>query len=180
MKRTGIVLAIIILLFPACSKGPVLIRSEPPRAYISVNGVNQGVTPLELDLDCDEENSFEIVASAPGYLAQQETITCPWIRGLKNNVFFELEPGVEQVAEIPGSPGEVIEQYGTLDVKSVPAGAKVFVNSMYVGDTPLLNKRIGSGTYTVEVRKDGFRPEARTARVAPDLQSSHFIILESN
>ena len=179
MKKTGILFAIIVLLISACSRGPVLIRTEPPTAYISINGVKQGVSPLELNLDCDEDKSFEIVASYPGYLTQQQTIKCRWLRGPVKNVFLELEPGVDQAMEIAASEREAIEQYGTLEVKSVPAGAQVFVNSMYVGETPLLNKRIGAGTYTVEVRKEGFQTETRTVLIAPELQSAHFVILES-
>ena len=157
----------------------MLIRSEPPRAFVSINGINQGVTPLKLHLDCDEDKSFEIVASAPGYLTRQETITCRWLRGPKKNVFFEMEPGIDQASDFAAPPREVIEQYGTLEVKSVPAGARVLVNATYVGDTPLLNMQIRAGTYTVEVRKEGFRTGTRAARVEPDSQSSHFIVLES-
>ena len=181
MKRIGMLLGMLVFVVSACGKGPVLIRSEPPRVQIMVNGVDQGVTPLELALDCEEEKSFEIVASAPGFLTQQETLKCRWVRGLENNVFFEMEPGVDLVSTTPvnQSPVEVIERYGILEVKSVPSGAQVFVGSMYVGDTPLLNKRIGAGLYTLEVRKDGFQTETRGARISADQESSYFVILES-
>ncbi len=178
MKRI-LGISLVVLLTAACSGGNVLIHAEPPRAYVTINGVSQGVTPLVLDLDCDDHDSYEITASAPGYLTQKQTITCRWLRGLQKNVFFELEPGVEQVADVVAPPKQPTEQYGTLEVKSVPNSAEVFVNDTYLGLTPYVNERMESGTYIIVVRKQGFEAGTRTARITPGLKSSHFIILQS-
>ena len=178
MKRM-LILFLVVLLSSSCGGGSVLIRSEPPRAYIAINGENKGVTPLKLDLDCDEQKSYDIVAFAPGYQTQQQTISCRWIRGPKNNVFFELEPGVGQPADLVAPPPTPKETYGSLEVKSVPSGAEVFVNGEFFGVTPLKGEMIRPGTYMIEVRKLGFQTEKRNAAVAPESTSSHFVILES-
>jgi len=41
-------------------------------------------------------------------------------------------------------------------VSSVPAGAKVFLNESYKGDTPMF-KRLKAGKYAVKVVKEGYQ-----------------------
>jgi len=171
-------LLLVSFLLAACFGGKTIIHSDPPRACIAINGVNYGVTPLEVNLDCDENDSFEVTASAPGYLSKTEALSCRMLRGAKKNVFLELEPGVDSAASsaspLPSPPGA----QGTLEVRSVPDQAEVYVNDELSGTTPLTNQKLNSGDYTVELRKEGFKSEKKTAHITPGSKESLFVILE--
>lgn len=167
-----------LLVVSACSSRGTIIRSEPPRASVAVNGVSQGITPIEVKLDCDKEDDFEIVVSAPGYQTQKQTIPCGMFFGPKKNVFFELEPGEEEtgLTAVPAPPPQTA--IGTLEVKSVPDQAEVYINGELLGSTPLTDQELKAGDYTVEVRKEGFASARKTIHITPHSRSSNFFILE--
>ena len=51
---------------------------------------------------------------------------------------------------------ETEEKYGTLILKTKPAGASVFLNSDNVGSTPYSDDRIAPGEYMLELKAEGF------------------------
>ena len=61
----------------------------------------------------------------------------------------------------PPSPGT-----GTLDVRSDPTGAQVYLDGDYLGRTPLVAS-VRAGRHRVEVRKAGYAPYRANVRVAP-------------
>jgi hypothetical protein len=66
---------------------------------------------------------------------------------------------------------------GALDVRSLPAGARVFVDGELVGSTPLVLRDVAPGEHAVRLDLPGFRPwvsrvdvaGGTTARVAGSL-----------
>ena len=56
---------------------------------------------------------------------------------------------------------------GTASVQiiSTPGGADVYVNGAYVGITPLSFQKVQAGSYTVEIRSDGYIPYTSTGQV---------------
>ncbi len=55
---------------------------------------------------------------------------------------------------------------GTLDVRSDPSGAQVYLDGAYLGLTPLVASA-APGRHRVEVKKAGYRPYRASVRVAP-------------
>lgn len=167
----------LILLFAACS-GKTIIRSEPPTAFVTINGMSKGVTPLEVKLDCGGIREFEVTVFLPGYLPQTQTVPCRRIRGPYKNVFFELEPGQAPVPQMEPSLPPIKEEFGFVEIKSIPSGSEVFLNNAFIGTTPISAQRIKSGYYFLEIRKRGFKPWKKEIRIHQESKKEYFPILE--
>ncbi len=60
-------------------------------------------------------------------------------------------------SELAAGPSvEAIAPYGSLDLKSEPVGAQVFVDGKPLGVTPIKIERVTTGTHTVRLERDGF------------------------
>jgi len=137
----------------ACSGGKTVIRTEPPTAFVTINEIPKGVTPLEIKLDCDKTKDYKIKISYPGYQTQTKDIECGYIRGAKKEIFFELEPGEDTAGgETPSIP-QNLEDFASIKIKSMPSEADVYLNNKMIGTSPLIKKKIKPGTYVLEVRK---------------------------
>lgn len=162
----------------ACSGGKTIIRSEPPTAFVTINGISRGVTPLEIKLDCGETRTFTVVVSSPGYIPLTKGIECRRLWGAQKNVFFDLKPGKAAAEnELPAPPTKQ-EDFGTIRIRSTPPAADVYLNDSFIGTTPLNDQTIKSGTYVLEVRKAGFKSWRETIKVTPRTNVSYAPILE--
>ena len=169
---------VLLIVFTACSAKSTIIRSEPPTAFVTINGVPKGVTPLELKLDCEKNETFEIQVSAPGFLTQTKNLNCRKILGVKKGIFFELKPG-EQTTP-PDVPPDLPDkqQWGTLKIKSVPHEAEVYLDGTFIGTTPFIEPNIKIGDYLLEVRKPGFKPWRRDIHVTAGTIQEYCPVLE--
>jgi hypothetical protein len=167
----------LILMFAACS-GKTIIRSEPPTAFVTINGISKGVTPLEVKLDCGGIRKFEVAVFLPGYLPQTQTVPCRRIRGPYKNVFFELEPGQAPATHMQLPPTPIKEAFGSVEIKSIPSGSDVLLNNAFIGTTPISAQRIKSGYYFLEIRRRGFKPWRKEIRIPPGAKKEYFPILE--
>ena len=169
---------LLLLFLSACSGGNTVIRSEPPTAFITINGASQGVTPLEIKLDCSQTREFEVVLSLPGYLSETKQIHCRKFRGPKKNIFFELKPGQETTQKnLLPSPLTKLET-GTLEIKSIPKESEVFLDGSFIGVAPLIKQEIKSGDHLVEVRKRGFTTWRKKFQIDSGSKNSYLPILE--
>lgn len=169
---------VFLVFLAACSGKSTIIRSEPPMAFVTINGVPKGVTPLELKLDCDKTDKFEIQVAAPGFRTQTKVLKCRKVRGIKKGIFFELKPG-EQTTPTglkPDLPNK--QQWGTLKIKSVPHEAEVYLDDKFIGTTPFIEPNIKIGGYVLEVRKPDFKPWRRDIQVSAGSVQEYCPILE--
>ena len=60
---------------------------------------------------------------------------------------------------------EQIPLLGQLEVTTVPAGARVFLEGEFVGRTPFTREDLKPGSYRVKVTKEGYEPVIKTTRV---------------
>jgi hypothetical protein len=89
---------------------------------------------------------------------------------------FAPVPVVQRARVQSSTPGPAF--LGTLAVQSEPAGAAVFVNQNYVGETPLQLPRLRAGSHVVWVQEDGYRrwtagvtvPADRVTRIRVNLE----------
>ncbi|MFH0811212.1 MAG: PEGA domain-containing protein [Pseudomonadota bacterium] len=169
---------LLLIGFSACSGGKTVIRSEPPTAFVTINGVPKGVTPLEIKLDCDETRKFKVVIVSPGYVPQTKTIHCRRFWGARKNILVELKPGQSPIKKELLSSPSTQEDFGTIEIKSIPSEADVFLNDTFIGTTPLNNQRIKSGNYSLEVRKQGFKPWSENVQITPRSNMEYSPILE--
>jgi hypothetical protein len=78
------------------------------------------------------------------------------------------------VDAVLSSPGE----YGSLDVQTVPAGARVWVGGQEAaGHTPLTVASLPAGIHDVEIRREGHPPALRLAEVHPGQATALLLLL---
>jgi len=76
-----------------------------------------------------------------------------------------------------GTSGPTIFR-GSLSVNSAPRGAKVFVNGVSVGSTPLLLESVPAGSRVVRVELDGYRAWTAAVRVVANEQAFTTAVLQ--
>ena len=163
----------------ACSGGKTVIRSDPPTAFVSINEIPKGVTPLEIKFDCDKTKNYNIKISYPGYQTQTKDIECGYIRGAKKGIFFELEPGEDTAGgETPSVP-QNLEDFANIEIKSMPSEAEIYLNDKMIGTSPLIKKKIKPGTHLLELRKQGFKQWREEIQITPGSEQEFFPILEA-
>ncbi len=65
----------LLLIGIAACGGKNIIRSEPPTAFVTINDVPKGVTPLEITLDCDKAKEYKIKLLALGIRHRQKQLS---------------------------------------------------------------------------------------------------------
>lgn len=124
--------------------GVVDCTSEPAGATVTVNGVERGVTPLELTNI--PKGLATISLKLAGY--QDET------RELR------LVPGDRQTlaVKMKGRPGK-------LSVVSSPEQARVFIDNDYQGKTPMTVASIAPGEHEIRIELAGHAPVSRKVQI---------------
>jgi TonB family protein len=117
------------------------VVTVPAGAKVLVNGVEKGLTPLELtDLD---QGTYEVRAELRGYDARTQTVVV----------------GPEsRWSEVSLVLPKTAPTQATADLLSTPFGAQVKIGGASVGVTPLTGYRMKPGTYPVEMTKEGYEP----------------------
>jgi serine/threonine protein kinase len=149
--------------------GRVLVRSIPSGARVIVDGLPKGVTPLVLRGLAYGTHDVEVTYL--GYETRQQRVTLSHDRPAQS-VDFSLRPAAVAASVAPSTPG-------TLQVDSRPIGARVFLDNIPVGVTPLLLPKISAGSHAVRIEMQGYQPwltsvsvgAGARARVAASLET---------
>jgi len=116
------------------------IGSVPPGASVTINGLSKGVTPCKLDRLPVGEN--EVVVSLPEYGVYRARI--------------KLQVNEEQKLDIP-----LKALPSVLTILSTPTGARLFVDDILRGQTPLTLDNVEGGSHVVRVELDGHETQTR-------------------
>ncbi len=115
--------------------GLLLILSKPSLAYIDMDGISVGKTPLFL-----HDTAFgqhRISASAPGYLSRIITVN--------------VADQVPQKIEI-----NLVSDSARIMVETAPTGAVITLDGANIGKTPQSLSAIASGKHTIELSLPGY------------------------
>ncbi len=136
-----------------------LVSSEPAGAAIALDGKDIGqVTPVKLTLD---EGPHTLTLSKQGFLA--ETTSFKLVR----SQHFQYSPtlrtaGYTQEIRTAGKFkkffGGSAQDMGTVEVRSNPKGAQVFVSGQLVPKNTPVTFNLNPGSYELEIRADGYAP----------------------
>ena len=112
--------------------GTLTVTSTPSGASVYIDGDLIGQTPLhdyEIDTGSQREKQVEIRLELSGYKNRVAQLT------LRGGQHTPLDVRLEQF----------IPQTGTLTVTSTPNGADIYVNNVWIGNTPLTNYEVDTG-----------------------------------
>src|SRR5690606_7625269 len=128
--------------------GLVLLRSTPSNANVTVDGVFQGQTPLELALTPGREHSLSF------FLHGHEEAT------------RRLTPSAAQESTVNVTLAPILS---TVEIAATPADAELFVNGESRGNA---NQSIEllAASQTLEVRRDGYVPYTTTFISRPGME----------
>jgi hypothetical protein len=160
--------------------GRLVVRSNPSRAEVVIDGTRRGVTPLSLrDLPL---GSYVVRVTRSGYAPEAHRVTLTASRP-SDTVIFEMArvgaaarpgerpapptavPAPDAGRSVPDAAGAATGM-GALYVLSRPVGARVSVDGRPVGVTPLLLQDVAPGARTVRLELAGHKPWTDTVQVA--------------
>ncbi|HEX5110077.1 MAG TPA: PEGA domain-containing protein [Vicinamibacterales bacterium] len=138
--------------------GRLLIRSTPAGALVVVDGQPRGETPLAVR--GLEFGSHTVSVSGAGLPRWERRI-----------MLTPEHPSESFEIGTPGTSSAVTEGPASLQVDSRPAGARVFVDGMPVGSTPLVLPDVTAGSHTVRIEMPGYRPWITTITLSRGMRS---------
>ena len=139
--------------------GWLLVRTDPPGATVTLNGVARGQTPLSLRDISFGTHSLEV--SRAGFETVEREVTV----SERENV---VPVGVELApADGSSTPGLSTPAPGSLAVQSRPSGARVTVDGRSAGVTPLVVS-LPIGRYQVRIEGDGYQSWVTNVEVTSD------------
>jgi hypothetical protein len=141
---------------PVLQIGHVAFNTRPDGATVLVDGVNRGVTPVELDLAVGTHGVVLLAGTS------------------ERRLDLKVEAGarVSENVDLPLSAQAV----GALDITSEPAGARVTVDGTAVGTTPLSLRNVNPARHVVAIAS-GTSTINRTVDVAAGATASVFFTL---
>jgi PKD repeat protein len=146
----------------APTTGSVNIQSTPAGANAFLDGTLVGLTPVLVS--GITPGSHQVAIEMTGYNSYQETVTVS--AGATTLVSAVLTPGPTATTTMPTpSPTQTSAGAGTLYIRSSPFGARVLVDDVYRGLTPLLLPNVPAGTRQVTLEKDGYKTKTLTVAV---------------
>jgi hypothetical protein len=139
-------------------EGVLVVRSTPAGARVTVNGVGWGVTPVAIRYL--PFGTVRIRLGKTNYVSQERTVR-----------LSPEEPSQVLRVALPGLPRKPDSRVASsssadmLVITTMPAGARVTVNGIGWGITPVSIPHIPAGEQRVRVVKDDFRSEERVVTV---------------
>lgn len=128
--------------------GLVVVKSNPPGASVTVNGVYRGVTPVELAVAPDEQNQLTLFLD--GYQTAK--------RSLQMTAGETRELTVALAANT-----------GAIRVLAEPKGAEIWIDGKLRGDTSV-TLELPAKAHRLEVRKAGYAAKTQLITPKPGLQ----------
>ena len=151
-------------------RATLIIRSKPTGASVVIDGETRGKTPLTLGGLAPGRLRFRL--TAPGHQTYVASVTVP-ARRARRDLSYTLQPlatGRPQPARTaPGTGGAATRNpaprfVGTLRVVSTPPGARVLLDGVAVGTTPV-TLRASAGEHLLRLERDGYRRHSTSVRV---------------
>lgn len=115
------------------STGILIVRSDPSSATVYVNGIEKGLSTLQIpDIGVGD---LEIRIEKNMYYTYKEIVS--------------VQPDMISSVE-----AELKANFGSLSIQSIPTGSVVMLNGQVKGKTPYSIDQIKSGSYNIRISKD--------------------------
>ncbi|MDD1724170.1 MAG: PEGA domain-containing protein, partial [Methanospirillum sp.] len=139
------------------------ITSEPPGADVIFDGNDIGQTPLTVKVYSTGTPGHSVSMRLDGYKE--------WTTHLSGN------PGQGETVPVPARLVRE-EVNGRLSVSSAPSGARIQINGMSRGYTPVSFDRLPPGWYTITLSREGYERWTRSMRIDPGDDEKIYAILD--
>jgi len=140
----------------------IRIETTPDNAAIYINGQYQGTSPLTKELP---EGTHTIEARKDGYETKSQTKTI----GTQTKDLSRMET-ITLTLE---------RETGSLYIQSTPSGAYINIDGSYKGTTNKTIENLEPGTYSLKLRKGGYKDKTQTIQIEAGKLESAYITLES-
>jgi len=160
---------------PAATTGTIVVRSEPSRAPVTINGKWRGRTPLTLDKLPFGKYIVRVVE--PGYAVAREDVTLSAgepSRALSMRLSRggpARPAGGASPPQRTGTPAPRGAVAGSLYVDSRPTGARVFVDGRPMGTTPARIPGVAIGSHVVRLELADHRAWTTSTRVSAGIET---------
>jgi len=134
---------------PRHRRGILRVFSVPQGGIVKIEGRKYGKTPLETELGV---GTYDVSIKKKGYEPHLEKIQ------IRKRQISYIRVQLKKIA--PPSP------FGTLNLKSIPERAKIFIDGKYLGIAPL-SVRLPAGQHGLKVRKRGFEVYKERVHIQP-------------
>jgi len=139
---------------------PVSISSNPAGAKVYIDGKEIGTTPIANY--SMKAGTYTLKLIKDGYKEFSQNLTLN-SSDTSKTVNIPLEKS-STTSTSTSSSTTTTPKTGTLSVNSNPTGAKVYINNIYSGITPL-TLTLNTGTYTVKITKNGYLDYSETVNI---------------
>lgn len=147
--------------WPPGSYGTIYVETSPPGAVIYLNDENKGHAPVTIT--GLSPGSYTLSAELAGYqkYTSSTTISGP----TRSSLYYQL---------VPDNSGN------GLYVMSTPVQAKVYLDGVLMGETPLMLGDTASGSHTLQVKSSGYDEWKSTVEVPEKGTKTISAILNQN
>ncbi len=122
----------------------IYVTSSPSVAFVYLNGVYKGTTPLSISGLIP--SSYTLKVEKSGYYDYVTTVSAS--AGTTVNVFANLT-----------------QRSGNLNISTMPTGAQIYVDSAYKGTSPVYVTGVGTGSRSIIATKDPYGSKITSAYV---------------
>ena len=137
------------------------VRTDPPEAWIFVDGKYKGKSPLSLELLNKE---YELRLEKEGYSVLTESVG-PWNSGEEAQEFSRVLQSKEDM-----NP--------RITIVTEPEGAEVLVNNRLIGESPVVLQMAEGRIMRIKVRKGRYRDASQSYTVGGEAEQEVLITLE--
>jgi len=167
----------VVLREPPAAEAHVRVITTPPGASVRIDGVEVGITPVELTAAPGEH---QLALALTGYVAESTVTT---LGAERSTLSFALRPEPVAVPDTPAHAGgrpprghdhdhdrDPAPRTGTLTINTTP-WSEVYLGSRRLGTTPLANVRLPAGTHTLTLRAANRPPVRHTVTIEADQEA---------
>jgi len=98
--------------------------------------------------------------------------SCATTKGALFKQVLDSTQSTSGTSTVSVSPAATVSQPIGLTVNSTPAGAQVYLNGTYIGDTPLTDANLQAGTYKMRISKIGYYANERWVTIDPTVATT--------
>ena len=135
--------------------GTIKFTSTPSGAGVFLDGNFKGVSPITIEDLAPGKHSLKTIKT--GYKEYQKEVT---VSSDKTSIIEAILSPLTATKEID-KPGEIF-------LSSTPSDAKIYLNNLYKGVTPVILDNLTSGTYQLKLALSGYQDYQQKVTVSSD------------